>query len=82
MGVRVFTTKPTQAEAVSTVLITVAERCPVEPDHPHGGEWSLFAEIFEDPSRVIASQRHRARLKKDGWIISGLPLEQLIKPRA
>lgn len=63
------------------VLISLPDRTSEEPAHPAGRKWRLFATFHDSPRNLIIGASRVDHLLKDGYLVSQLPLEDLIKQR-
>lgn len=52
-----------------------------QPPHPQGKVWNWALTSSEDPRHVLIGPGLVRILKRRGWVISNLPLEQLLRLR-
>jgi hypothetical protein len=52
------------------------------PPHPDGKTWRWALTSSEDPRGVLVGRMLISVLKRRGWVISELPVEQLLRRRA
>lgn len=76
-----FLAEGAQAAEAAPTLVALPDVGTERPLPPVGKHWKMFAEIYGDPRDIIIGRQQVDRLLAFGYVVSHLPIEDIIKHR-